>query len=981
MDFVVCRADDNVTEHSASSSLLSNVDISASLDFDARDTGISATLFDSSALTDHRAVSANPTSRPDRRHVAGNHISEPRSASAFPTVPVTLDLEPLQPARLRPAKEKANSDSKQLESGEAVGKRRADTVADDNVSEASTPSDSYQTPGGSPQHEASVSIPQRLTYDMMVSKSGEFIHDNHDIMDSNKLQASGNETSVLPNALKLDNDVTKRTSFAQLRKWKERNSGSLESPVIYDQQVGPGPGPGPPTTMSKSVYVVHPAQTTWMEAARIQRSASDQQVCRPVAEAPDGGLAPSQMAGLKMKLEEKRRMIQLGKRRVEQQRTQQQQQVGDEAFVRMMRNRDRQPASQKNIAPLLGSNVRSASTGRCQIGAGNIALEQQQGLSKDATVVRFSKGITQPVLSGAMLSKAKNNAKVADNQAVTGSATAVTQRSTAVAPQNAQKDVVDAVQQDNKHQSRTLSSSQVTPGRTNHQLEPPQGMSFDRLSSSLSDLQAEIVRLTQQQDEIKHLVSGTTNGTSVAERPPFFLYPTSAPSVSAAPAALQSASTGAIIPAPSTQPPHPYPPPAGYPVDPRLYVPEYGTFPPHYSSHHHHVASSLPHPGAMFPVSGVPPLTHRYPAGAPFVSPYPHDPMSGMYRSPGMPPTAASDIYPVHWPPGHTPQSFYMSPPYVDPTRRTVADSAVISHAAPSVPPHAVSMPGHGGREPPLTGSVSSPSQPVHDVAASQPTAFFVSTSAALEQVVHRPSVTSLSDAQLPVAAVSPAASAVSPVTLATAFFVDTSTVAVTSPETHSSPSSVAPVSAPHATAFFVSTSPSADSVPPSGNQETVSPESEVQQDPARDNVAVTEQKNADDLQPPVDDELSMTSTPSADVSPPSDVDTTSADAKVPVVFVIGQDEEVFHSSYVLINSLVVFVDWCRFGEMNKAVDIADFICVCVCASRPQTVAAIWRTRTNIIYLIDSAPLCENMMSSTQPEEQPSALTHLQNIS
>ena len=457
---------------------------------------------------------------------------------------------------------------------------------------------------------------------------------------------------------------------------------------------------------------------------------------------------------------------------------------------------------------------------------------------------------------------------------------------------------MDAIQHVNKNQSHTLPTSQATPDRTNHQLEPPQGMSFDRLSSSLSDLQAEIVRLTQQQDEIKHLVSGNTNGPSTAERSPFFLYPTSAQRVTAAPTALQTTSTGAVIPPPSTQPPHAYPPPAAYPVDPRLYVPEYGTFPPHYSSHHHHVASSLPPPGGMYPVSGVPPLTHRYLGGAPFVSPYHHDPMSGMYRSPGMPPTAASDVYPMQWPPGQAPQSYYMSSPYVDPSRRS--DGAMISHVSPSIPPHSVSMPSHGSQESAVSASVPSLSQPVRDVAASQPTAFFISTSSSSEQVVCTTSVTSPSDAQSPSAVVSPAAAtATTPVTQATAFFIDTSTVADTPLEAHSSLSSVAsvaPVSTPHATAFFVSTSPSVDSVPASASQEVVSVESEIVHDPGStgDDVAVTEHRNADDSQPSMTDEPSTASTESDAVLPQPDVATNStADAKMPVVFVIGQDEEV----------------------------------------------------------------------------------------
>jgi len=874
------------------------------MDFESRDPVISAALTDRSAVADRR-VPASMTSRSDRRYSADSRVTEPRCASALPSVPATLNLEPLQPARLRPAKEKANLDSKQLESGEAVSKQRGDVVNDDgvdNASDASTPSDSYQTPGGSPQHEA-VLPPTRLTYDMTASSGLEpsrsyVIHSENgswNDTDSNKLHGRSTDKTVLQSALKLDSE---RTSFANLRKWKERNSGSTDSPMIYDQQAGPS------TTMSKSVYVVPPAQTTWMEAARLQRSASERQVCRPVGEVADGGLAPSQMAGLKMKLEEKRRVIQSGKRRAEQQRSLQQQQVGNEAFMQMIRRRDRQPVvpldgnspQKNNASPLAGSNVRSASAGRCGTfadGSGsNAAIVRHPAVNKDATIVMPSKGVTQPVLSGAMLSKNRDSTKIANSQIRAPSlpsqpATAATQRRSQV------NNVVDAGPQGSKYQDQA-----VTADKADH-LEPPQGMSFDRLSSSLSDLQAEIVRLTQQQDEIKHLVSGNANGaTAAAEHVPFFLYPTSGHSVSAAPNAVQATSSGTAIP-PSTRPPQAYPPPAGYPVDPRLYVPEYGTFPPHYSSHHHHIASSLPPAGAMYPMSAVPPMGHRYPGGGPFMTPYPHDPMSGIYRSPGMPPTAASDVYSMHWHPGHQPpQPYYMSSPYVDHSRRDVPDSSLTSHSAPSVPPHAVSMPGHSSREPAVTGSVSAPLQSVQgEVAVSQPSSFFISTSSVSEPIV----VTSASEVQYPVATVSsPAAAPATPVSQATAFFVDTSTVADTSPELRASPSAMAspvPVSTPHATAFFVSALPSVDSLPPADSQEQRSSESEVEHHRDNDDVAFV--STTSDLQTFMTEEPSS-STPAAAVSPAADEASSSevsssspADAKMPVVFVIGQDEEV----------------------------------------------------------------------------------------
>lgn len=913
---------------------MSNVEIDASLDFETNDTDISTALLDSS-LSDLEALRTRSAGR-----TTSNHATEPRSTSALPSVPATLNLEPLQPARLRPAKEKANCDSKQLESGEAVGRHRADMSADDgvhNASGSSTPSDGYQTPmqGGSPQREA-VSLPQRLTYDMSVTsgpdpsrsyvihgESNDFTIDSQDT-DSNKLQTSGSGKAVLQSVLKSDSDAGERTSFAKLRKWKERNSGSLESPVIYDQRGSA------PSTMSKSVYVVHPAQTTWMEAARIQRSASDRQVCRPAAETCDGGLAPSQMAGLKMKLEEKRRMIQSGKRKVEKQCSQQQQQVGEEAFLQIIRRQPvRQPDSsllQKNISPLSGSNVRSASTGRYHTAAdSNVSssmLTQQQIVNKDAAVVRPSKGITQPVLSGALLSKARDDAKVAHGQTYTRSAHTVTQPVSAMAQQASQSDVVDAASQDSKSQIRASAAGLASADKAG-QLEAPQGMSFDRLSSSLSDLQAEIVRLTQQQDEIKHLVSGTGNGTTAAEHTPFFLYPTSGNSVSAAPNAAQTASAGAVIPPPSTRPPQPYPAPSGYPVDPRLYIPEYGTFPPHYPSHHH-VASSLPHANAMYPLSGVPPVTHRYPGGGPYMAPYPHDPMSGMYRSPGMPPTAASDVYPVQWPPGQTPQSYYMSAPYVDHVRHNVpAGGSTFSHAVPSVPPHAMSMQSHSSREPSapqtvVAGSLPSPPQAVlRDVPVSQPQAFFISTSSSSEPAVGKPNVTSPSEAELPVATTLAAVTPVTPVTLATAFFIDTSTIADASPQPHSSPpshvtSQTPPVSTtPHTSAFFVSTSPTVDSSPPRDSKQLVSlPESELQHSPVTDNVAAV-QENVD-LQPSVSDEPStagMTGTSS--VLPP-DAPAPSADTKTPVVFVIGQNDEVCHSPGNELLRIYAIVSWLK---------------------------------------------------------------------
>ena len=878
------RIDGSEIERSAAStSLLSNVDIDASLDYESRDTGIAASLRDSSVgrtLTGRRfsnLETSNPTSQADPRYTTHNHVAEePRSASALPVVPASLNLEPLRPARLRPAKEKTNSDSKQLESGETVDKCRADDEGK-NASDASTPSDSYQTPGGSPQREA-VSLADRLTYDMNVNdglypshslvmrgEPDEFIHDSRNNADSNKLQMTGGDKPVLQSALKSCSDANEQTTFAKLRKWKERNSGSLESPVIYDQRGSS------PNTMSKSVYVVHPAQTTWMEAARIQRSASDRQVCQPVAEMSDGGLAPSQMAGLKMKLEEKRRMIQSGKQRVEQQRSQQQQQVGEEAFVQMIRRRDRQPVRQpdgsllsKNTSPLSASNIRSASTGRYQTAVDNTKLTPQQGGSKDAaTVLRPS---TQPVLSGAALSKTRDNAKIANCEALTGGPSTAT-RQTA--------DMVDAVSQNGKNQSRTSTTVHVAPEKTS-QPELPPGMSFDRLSSSLSGLQAEIVRLTQQQDEIKHLVSGGANGTTAPEQAPFFLYPTTGQAVSTAPNAIQTAPAGTVIPPSQSRPPHAYPPPAAYPIDPRLYVPEYGTYPPHYSSHHHAVASSLPPAGAMYPVSSVPPMTHRYPGGGPFMAPYHHDPMSGMYRSPGMPPTAASDMYPMHWPPVQDHQSLFMSPPYIDHSRHTVPGGAVISQTAPSVPPHAVGMPGHASREPAIphtviTGSVVSQSQAKHDVPPLP------------------------GEVQSPVSVTSPEVTTPTPVTQATAFFIDTSTIADTSPEPHSSPTSVAsqaPASTPLATAFFVSTSPVVESKPASSvSQDSVTHTSQLQR--GLDTAGVVRGEQNADLQPSVTVEPSTTEVPADVVLPPPDVATSSAETKTPVVFVIGQDEEV----------------------------------------------------------------------------------------
>jgi len=884
--FISCRADGSETDHSAaSSSLLSNVEIDASLDFDSRDVALSAALMNLEA--------ANLTSRSDPKHRTSNHVAEQRFVSTQHSVPTKLDLEPLQPARLRPAKEKTNSDSKQLESGEVAGKRLADTSADDgvnNASECSTPSDSYQTPGGSPQREAPASLPQRLTYDMTASserdpshsyvvhgESDDFIHCN---ADSNRLQMSTAGKLPLQSALKLDNSTGERTSFANIRKWKERSSGSLESPVIYNQRGSP------PNTMSKSVYVVHPAQTTWMEAARIQRSASDRHI-HSMAEVSDGGLAPSQMAGLKMKLEEKRRMIQSGKRKVEQQSRQQQQQVGNEAFVQMMRKRDRQPDGNfvtKSTTPLSAGNVRSASIARCQTVADG-SPTSQQAVSKDATFVRPSKDVTQPVLSAATLAKAKDSTKVTNSQTPTGVAPTVT---SAIAQQRGQSDVVDAALQDRKNQSQVLTSLQATPNKS-AQLDPPQGMSFDRLSTSLSDLQRELSRLTQQQDEIKHLVSGGSgaNGTAGSEHTPFFLYPTSGQSVSTTANSIQTAAAGTVIPPPSTQPPplpHPYPSPAAYPIDPRLYVPEYGTYPPHYSSHHHHIASSLPPAGAMYP--GVPPLTHRYPGSGPYMAPYPADPMSGMYRSPGMPPTAASDIYPMHWPPGHAPHTYYMSSPYVDHARHSMPGAAV--HTAPPVPPHTVSMPAHSSREPITTAPVPSPPLSVRDVPTSPPTAFFVSTASVSEQ-----SKPASSEAQSPLAT-SPATTSSTPVTQATAFFIDTSTIADSSPDRHSSVSSTAspaPASTQHATAFFVSTSPSENSVPLTNSQEPSSQHSPITR-------TVTADQKDSDIQPSVTGEQSTVETEGSVVLPPAEVAAScaTADAKQPVVFVIGQDEEVCQS-------------------------------------------------------------------------------------
>jgi len=983
-------------------SLLSNVSIDASLDLDARD---DVQPWDSGSL----CASARYTesiSEPDfNNSVHASGVPAPADDQLIRPLASSYVVEPLQPARLRPAKEKSVIDTKRLESGETTEKSHSmrRTVNEmDGDSDSTTPSDGYKTPmSASPQRELSMPLNNQTimygsqfiapsesnqsytieklqkspgsvpTSGRLVAHHRSFIIDGADDMellkhrtDAANKEGDKRENDLVANESKLGNENSTRTSFAKLRKWKERNAGSGNTPSIYEQQENPVG----PSTMSKSVYVELPAQMTWMEAARIQRSASERNIMKAVDRTPESPvvLPQSEMAGLRMKLEQRRRQIELGKRRNEQQRSQMLHQMGQDAFVQMIRKKDKRPpdmvenvevpTDKVNIKMAAPDNVVSSSpsvepsdrrkqsvpksedNGVIQVEAPKPAVfintENENATKMSPQNIARVQQARMPVTLDS--NRMSQNAKVESVRSVPvaeiqGSFAAgvddhtpvlsTTRRSSAGSQQrstttgNARRSNSMTQSESGGHTiltSPSVAGSYQSPGnhlamrRLHNDLD-----SFDRLSSSLSDLQAEITRLTVQQDEIKNLVSsgGIGPATNISDRDKFFLYPSNDPSSRRSPdMRLRPPLGGQIDPylQDMAMQHSPYQQPVGgYEVDPRFYVPSYGPYGPQPYISPPHVAS---HGSYQPPVSQ---MMHRYPVPPAYMSPY-QQPHAGVYQ-PFHQPQYSGEV--GQWAASDE-ASFYAATTNKQ-TSRSPREAAALSPCSVSYSDHAADM---------------------SSVNTSADTSFIEQSVVAVEPASANQHVDQPADSKPTVSLASPPAEiSSSRPAQAAAFFVDTSPRPKATMSRQNSASGT--VSTPRAECFVVNFEPDSAATQPVSNKKTQSesgsetvnsPRSVFSEPPltvASTIDSTTMRKDMNSSTPLHQKEALAAAISSVSYTVKSVLENeecnVATSAPQPVVFVIGQEQEVCYKDLYLQFIL------CDFATLNYVMFTVSQLIVC----------------------------------------------------
>ena len=133
-----------------------------------------------------------------------------------------------------------------------------------------------------------------------------------------------------------DERPSPKTSFAQIKKAKD--SGEV-SPILYTQIKGPqkgalkgGGNPGAPKGQKKTTFATLPNTTTWQESAQKKAMSPD---TNSDAGSDTVEPLPSELIDIRLRLEERRRQIEMDKRRMQAEMSKQLQQVGKQAFIQV----------------------------------------------------------------------------------------------------------------------------------------------------------------------------------------------------------------------------------------------------------------------------------------------------------------------------------------------------------------------------------------------------------------------------------------------------------------------------------------------------------------------------------------------------------------------------------------------------------------------------------------------------------------------
>ena len=368
-----------------------------------------------------------------------------------------------------------------------------------------------------------------------------------------------------------------KTNFAQIKQEKENGDLSSISYGTKNQESGFSlksqfqKGKAAVKVHKKTTFAALPNQTTWQEnAVSATRQRDSNRTCH-------GDMSPtsSELVDIKMRLEERRRQIENEKRRMEMQWTKQRQRLGKQAFIQVI-NRGKSETdlnqvkeeeagrstkvidADERLSSLIKSRDEKTPVRPAAIMKGSSApASREQSLDREQSVpspavskmpkpVRSQTAkVEKAFTTGSSQEKLSRSADSAKELFSEGEPVSSRSQMSPVKCRPKSYHAPDTTRPVPVTTSVSSSKSQPLaskPGLTSSTEKSNLGnysSSLDRLNSSLSELQGEIMRLSLQQDQIKSLVvhereppntsqSPAPTQTSPSHDDKYYLYPKSA---------------------------------------------------------------------------------------------------------------------------------------------------------------------------------------------------------------------------------------------------------------------------------------------------------------------------------------------------------------------------------------------------------------------------------------------------------------------
>lgn len=284
--------------------------------------------------------------------------------------------------------------------------------------------------------------------------------------------------------------------------------------------------------MKKASFSALPNQTTWLEETA-QRGSSLE---RDQRTAQDSMLSPStELSGIRRKLEERRKQIENEKKKMEMQWSKQRQQVGKEAFIQVVTKNHLGSGSQSDLRT--AANVERPAYNR-EVSDGELMqVKQQERRSRSPALHSCEVDEGRSVTCLAPNSSARSeNVKELKSESFGSGQLLLSKNSANSGNSDKRTANLKEIMTDKGKVSDGKGSSDVMNTSAGYHSDISEyGTSLDRLNSSLSELQGEIMRLSLQQDQIKSLVGSDLEPALISNKPfstppqsskaQFYLYP------------------------------------------------------------------------------------------------------------------------------------------------------------------------------------------------------------------------------------------------------------------------------------------------------------------------------------------------------------------------------------------------------------------------------------------------------------------------